>query len=272
MSRIVGSRAPGAFLRACLVALLVALPQLVLGPGTGGPPQVVTLVALMAALFTLAEYAAAAPSLVEFRDAHPYNRLRVLAIALLRSEWHALPLAVPVLGLGRVFATVFDLPWSPVHLLLRTLPAGVEPSLRDTVFTVAAVAYGFSLLMVLAFLLAIRLRGWPVRMTFNVWVNLPQFDPTAGGDVVLRLQQNAVVNVSLGLFLPLIAPMVARLLAAPFDGAALADPAALVWVVIGWAFIPASLVMRGLALHRLAGLIAAHRARLRRRAELAQLA
>jgi hypothetical protein len=148
----------------------------------------------------------------------------------------------------------------------------VAPELSDRVRATVAMAYSISLLMVGSFALAIRRGNWPGRRGFNVWVNLPQFDPTAGGDVVLRLRRDAQVNLALGLLLPLIAPFAADLLAVPFDGAALREPAALVWLVMAWAFVPASLAMRGLALNRLAWLIAAHRARLRRAEALAQAA
>lgn len=280
MSRIVRSRALGAFLRASLVALIAALPQLLLGHGPGGASQVVVLVALLAGLYTFSEYAAEAPSLVEFRDARPYNRLRVatllaalvVACAMLRPDWSSAAAAAPVRWLGEAWARVLDLPWSPVHHLLSTLPDGATPELAGALFAAAAAAYGLSLLMVLAFALVIRLRRWPGQPAFNVWVNLPQFDPTTGGDVVKRLQQNALVNVSLGLLMPLFVPIVADVLQVAFEGAVLRDPAALVWVVVAWAFLPASLAMRGLALHRLAQMIAAHRARLHRASGFAQAA
>ena len=259
------------------MALLVMLPQLLLGHG-GGPAQLSTLMALMAALFTYGEYKARAPSVMEFRDARPYNRIRVgalaaallVACAVLRPDWSDAAAARPFRWLGETWAGLLDLPWSPVHHLLSTLPQGGDPRLAQAVFAAAASAYGLSLGMVMVFGLVIRLHRWPGTPAFNVWVNLPQFDPTAGGDVVQRLQQNALVNVALGLLLPLIVPMVANVLAVPFDGPLLRDPAALVWVVVAWAFIPASLAMRGLALHRLAFLIAARRDSLRRAAGLPQ--
>lgn len=272
------SRAPGAFLRAGVVVLVVALPQLLLGAGPGGPTQIALLIGLMAGLFTFSEYAAEAPIVVEFRDAGPYNRLRVMGVvaavlvacAMLRPDWSHAAAAQPVRWLGQSWAALLDLPWSPVHHLLSRLPEGTEPRLAQALFAAAAAAYGLSLLMVLVFAVVIRLRRWPGTSAFNVWVNLPQFDPTFGGDVVQRLQQNALVNLSLGLLLPLMVPIVADVLQVAFDGPFLRNPAALVWVVVAWAFIPASLAMRGLALHRLARLIAAHRTRLRRVASLPQ--
>ena len=277
MTRLVGLRAPAAFWRACLVGAVVLLPELLLGRGPGGTPQIVALLALLGAIFTFIEYAAASPSIMEFRDARPYNRLRAGSIlvalavvcAMLRPDWRDAAWALPVQWLGEEWGALLALPWSPVHLLANTLPEEVEPALYRAVFAATAAVYGLSLLMVLLFALSVRLRGWPLRSSFNIWVNLPQFDPTAG-DVVERLQQGALVNVALGFLLPLLAPLVADLLSGPFEGGVLRDPAMLVWLVIAWAFVPASLAMRGLALHRLAVLIAAHRERLQRRDSLAQ--
>jgi hypothetical protein len=270
MSRFVGSRAPGAAVRAVIVALLVALPQLLLGQGTGGAPQLVVLVALLAALFTFSEYRAQAPSLVEFRDARPTNRLLVVGLAgallvgcaLLRAGWDEALAVRSARWLGEAWARLLDLPWSPVHHLLSTLPPGADPRLVQVLFAVAAAAYGLSLLTIVLFAVAIRVQRWPGTPAFNLWVNLPQFDPSVG-DVVQRLRQNALVNVSLGLMLPLIIPIVADVLRVGFEGPALRDPAALIWVVVAWAFVPAALAMRGLALHRLAHLIAAQRVRRR---------
>ena len=53
-----------------------------------------------------------------------------------------------------------------------------------------------------AFLVLVRIMNWPVRQgAFNVWVNLPLFDPTAGGDVIYRLQRDARINIALGFLL-----------------------------------------------------------------------
>jgi hypothetical protein len=270
MSRIVRSRAPVAFLRAIFVALLVALPQLLLQPEHTQATQLVALAALLAGGFTFVEYVAPAPSLVEFRDARPYNRIRatfmilgILAACLMfRPGWEAQPLHDLLHHLGEVWHDGL-MPWTPVHLLVGSLPADADPHLVRSVQAAATAIYGLSLLMILTFLVVVRWLNWPGHGVFNVWVNLPQFDPMAGGDVVERLQHDARVNLALGLLLPMIAPMVADLLSAPFDGIALREPVALVWTLMLWAFLPASLAMRGLALHRLASLIASHRARLR---------
>ncbi|EYD75701.1 membrane protein [Rubellimicrobium mesophilum DSM 19309] len=277
MTRLLRSRVAMAVLRAGFMSLLVAMPQLLLGHGTPGSRQLVALFALMAGIFTFSEYAARSPSLVEFRDARPYNRIRVtalatavvLATAVLQEHWRDSLLQVFHAGI-EAWGRAVDVPYTPVHLLVGTLPSDLPPHLVGEVQAAAAAVYTISLLMIATFAATIRWGNWPGRGAFNVWVNLPQFDPTAGGDVVERLQRDAHVNLVLGVLLPLIAPLAANLLALPFQGALLREPAALVWIITAWAFIPANLAMRGLALNRLAWLIAAHRARLRRAEVLAQ--
>lgn len=273
------SRAAKAALRAGFVSLLVALPQLLLGYGTPGTRQLVALFALMAAIFTFSEYAARTPSLIEFRDARPYNLIRILALllaVLLACAMLHDATRSALLGHLQLWAVAggeaLDLPFAPVHLLLGTLPADADARLVAEIRAAATMVYLVSLLMVASFALVIRWGNWPGPGGFNVWINLPQFDPTAGGDVVQRLQRDAHVNLALGILLPALAPLVADILLVPFDGRALREPATLVWIMVAWAFIPANLLMRGLALNRLAWLISAHRARLRRAEILAQAA
>jgi hypothetical protein len=153
-----------------------------------------------------------------------------------------------------------------------TLPAEADPDLVECVRAAAVATYGLSLLMIAAFLVVLHRYDWPGPGGFNVWVNLPQFDPTTGGDVVERMQSDAQANLALGLLLPMLAPLAVNLLSSPFNGLVLREPTALVWTLVIWAFLPASLAMRGLALHRLASLIAAHRARLQQAEGLARLA
>ena len=79
-ARAVVSRMTGAAVRAFLVMVLVATPSVIL-PGIGtDTKQMVALVALFAGALTFAEYNATYPSLVEFRDAPPFNRIRFLML------------------------------------------------------------------------------------------------------------------------------------------------------------------------------------------------
>lgn len=263
------ARIGGAGLRAGAMALLVALPPLVLGEGSEAGGQLVALFALLLFAFTAAEYAAANPSLVEFREAPPYNRLRALALGgsllgaslVLREGEGGTGAGTAELLLRALAARLgeaLDRPLSPVRLLAASLAQG-EPGRAASLGAAAGVAYAVSLLVAGGFALALRLRGWPSARSFNLWVNLPQFDPTAARDVVGRLQAEANLNLSLGVLLPWVLPVAVRL--APLEGSALAEPTAIAWTVTAWAFLPASLLMRGAALHRVAGMIAAQRRR-----------
>ena len=107
-----------------------------------------------------------------------------------------------------------------------------------------------------------RAIGWPNRMGgFNVWINLPTFDPTTGGDVVDRLQRDARFNIALGFLLPFIIPAAVKLASLAFSPVTLESPQTLIWTMTAWAFLPASLFMRGIAMGRIAGMIAEKRKR-----------
>ncbi|MCC5974449.1 MAG: hypothetical protein JJT81_10410 [Rubellimicrobium sp.] len=264
------TRLTGALLRAAAIMALITMPYLIL-PGTAADTsQIVVLLALIAGIFTLVEYVSAAPSVIEFRDAPPFNRLRflalfvtVLAMAMIQ-RGHVDPST-----LTRVFdvtgsriGAMIDFPYSPVRLVLLILPPAADAALVENLRTAAGISYLTSLVMLLVFVTLIRFRDWPVRDgAFNVWVNLPTFDPTAGGDVVERLNRDAHVNLILGFLLPFMIPAAMKLASDMIDPISLADPFTLIWTMTAWAFLPASLLMRGIALLRVAQLITDQRRR-----------
>jgi hypothetical protein len=90
---------------------------------------------------------------------------------------------------------------------------------------------------------------------------MPTFDPMAGGDVVTRLRRDAVLNVLLGLILPLLIPPAVHYAAAGGQVNGLSEPRFLIWTMTAWAFLPAMLIMRGMAILRVARMIEAQRAR-----------
>jgi hypothetical protein len=127
----------------------------------------------------------------------------------------------------------------------------------------AGIATLVMLFSIFCFALLIRLNQWPNRgSSFNVWINLPTFDPTTGGDVVKRLRRDSLVNVILGVFAPFVLPVVAVVAANHIEINVLSSPHALVWGITLWMFIPLSMLMRGLAMSRVADMIGQRRARL----------
>ena len=258
------SRIGGAVFRAFLVVIMIVTPSMLLPGTTSDAAQIVMLVAIFAAGLTLFEYASAYPGLVEFRDAPPFNRIRfgslfltVICLSLLMQGSIA-PTATSTFfaSIGSVVGRVIDFPYSPVRLVVLMLPpeASIEHIrlVRDT----AGIAYFISLVTLAVFVLLQRVRRWPTRAgTFNVWVNLPTFDPTAGGDVVERLERDARFNIALGFLLPFLTPAVVKSATSLFGSVTLDNPHTLIWTVTAWAFLPASLFMRGIAMGRIAALI-----------------
>lgn len=264
------SRFAGALLRAAFVVVLISTPSLVV-PGTHfDTTQIVSLLALVGAVFTFVEYNSAYPSLVEFRDAPPFNRVRfgalflsVFALSIIaRGNADPSTLTEFIHVVGRRLSELLDFPYSPVRLMVVMLPEGASIEVVEAVRTAAGVSYLISILSLSIFVLILRTNQWPSpQRGFNVWTNLPTFDPTAGGDVVDRLQRDAQINLVLGFLLPFLIPAVVKLMSALFDPITLAEPHTLIWTVTAWAFLPSSLLMRGIAMGRVARMIEEKRKR-----------
>jgi len=262
------SRLSGAIVRAMLVVLLVATPSMLLPGVSNDGKQIVALVAIFGAALTIFEYASAYPGLVEFRDAPPFNRIRfaslfstVFLLSLIsRGNVDPTTLTQFVQAVGGLVGFAIDFPYSPVRLVVLMLPENTGTEQVALVRTAAGMSYLISLLTLAVFLIILRLQNWPsVNGSFNVWVNLPTFDPTAGRDVVHRLQRDARFNIALGFLLPFLTPVAMKSAASLFGSVTLENPQTLIWTVSAWAFLPASLFMRGIALARVADMISAKR-------------
>lgn len=260
----------GALVRAVLVAVAVALPSALLPGVQPDVAPVVVLFALFAGTLTLVEYATRYPGLVEFRYAPPYNRLRFFMVVatllllsyLIRAETQPGTFADFVAALGAMVGGWLDFAYSPVRLMLLTLPPTATAAEVAGLRAAAALGALVALFTLALFALWLALAQWPARRsTFNVWVNLPTFDPTTGGDVVDRLERDARVNLILGCLLPFLFPAT-LLVSAPMLGPlSESGPQTRIWVMTAWAVLPASLVMRGVALARIARMIRALRQR-----------
>ncbi len=257
-------------MRGLFVALLIATPALLLPEVADHQSQIVVLVALLAAFLTFVEYNSNAPSIVEFRDAPPFNRVRYVTLfitvftltAIAKGKTDPSALTSGLASIGLIVGNSIDFPYSPVRLVVLMLPSDVSMERVEDVRVAAGLAYMISLMALATFVLIVRIGGWPVRQrAFNVWVNLPLFDPTAGGDVVLRLRRDARFNIAFGFLLPFIIPAVVKATSDLLDPITLEHPQTLIWTITAWAFLPASMIMRGIAMNRVAELIEAKRKR-----------
>ena len=258
------NRATGAAVRAFLVMVLVVLPSVILPAIGTDTKQIVALIALFAGTLVFVEYNAVYPSLVEFRDGAPFNRIRylmLLAIVLFLSVIVADrddPTTVSGLfhALGHIVGEALDFPYSPVRLATYMLPDSATAEQIADVRTTAGTAYLISLVSLAVFVIVLKLAGWPSTKTaFNVWVNLPTFEPTAGGDVVDRLDRDARVNLGVGFLLPFVVPALIALFTAGLPLSIVTSHQTLIWSIAAWAFLPASLLMRGVAMSRIADMI-----------------
>lgn len=266
-------------MRGLFVALLIATPALLLPDVATDQSQIVVLVALLAAFLTFVEYNSNAPSIVEFRDAPPFNRVRFIALfitvfvltVIAKGKTDPTALTEGLASIGKIVGHAIDFPYSPVRLVVLMLPAHVTLDAIQDVRVAAGLAYIISLVTLVVFVLVVRVGGWPVSNgPFNVWVNLPLFDPTAGGDVLVRLRRDARFNIAFGFLLPFLIPAVVKATSDLLDPITLANPQTLIWTITAWAFLPASMIMRGIAMNRVADLIAAKRKRAYANAAAAQ--
>jgi len=264
------SQLTGALVRAILMVILVATPSMLV-PGTSADTaQIIALVAIFAAALTLFEYASTYPGLVEFRDAPPFNRIRFLSLfatifllsIIARGTTQPTTATMFVEAVGTLIGQALDFPYSPVRLLVLMLPENADYQDIVTLRTAAGISYLISLISLAFFVLSLRVMGWPSRFgAFNVWVNLPTFDPTAGGDVVDRLERDARINIALGFLLPFLTPAVIKAAASLFGSVSMSNSQTMIWTVAAWAFLPASLFMRGIAMGRIATMISDERRR-----------
>jgi hypothetical protein len=262
----VTSRLTGAIVRAVLVMMVITFPSVVMIDVGADTNQTVTLAALILGGMVFAEYKAVYPSLIEFRDAAPFNRLRFVMFA---STLMALSLAHPntilpyeiqiqCLTIANQVGSALDFPFSPARLLSQTADDGTtQEFLRNG----AGLAYVICLAWMAIFTAFVRIGGWPSsKKPLNVWVNLPMFDPTAGSDVVVRLSRYGRWNILLGFVLPFLIPLVVGVFAGQHGVFQSIPLHSLIWMIALWAYFPASLILRGTALLRIAELIVQTRA------------
>jgi hypothetical protein len=270
------SQLTGALLRAVLIMVLVATPSMILMDVTTDTKQMVALVALFLGLLTFVEYTSTYPSLVEFRDAPPFNRIRFVMLfatvfflsTIERGKVMPSTLTEFTDAVGALIGVSMDFPYSPVRLATLMMAQDASAEQVAAVRTAAGMAYLISLVSLAVFLTVLKSGNWPARgRAFNVWTNLPTFDPTTGGDVVMRLQRDARVNIALGFLLPFLTPAVVMISSSGFEPLSMTSSQTLIWTITAWAFLPASLFMRGIAMWRVADMIVE-----RRKANRAQIA
>ena len=264
------SRLIFALIRALLIALLVVTPSLLLPSTAEDTAQIVVVLAILASILTFAEYFSKYPSIIEFRFAPPMNRLRYIGLGVTvlfltlvaRGQTDPTNVTRFLKTLGDGIGKAIDFSYSPVHQVVLMLPPNASAALIDSVRTAAGISYMVSILILFIFITMVRFFGWPLRKgSFNVWLNLPLFDPSGGGDVLFRLRRDAGLNIVLGALLPFLIPAAVNMVSEMISPISVDNPQTLIWMMSAWAFLPASMLMRGIAMERIADLIEQKRAR-----------
>lgn len=260
----------GAITRAILVALLVATPTLILPGVSESSRELAMVIALVLAAVTLFEYGSSHPGLIEFRFAPPFNRIRFVALfttvfllALMMRQGHISEVSQLAGRIGLVVGNAMDFPFSPVRVMTELLTKNAPNEVVMMVRSAAGLSYIISLVSLAFFMISMRLLPWPLGdHAFNIWVNLPTFDSVSSADIEQRLIRDARVNIILGFTLPFLGPLVAQYVAGHYQLSTTNYSQTLIWTVAIWAFLPASLFMRGMAMGKLARMIKRKRQRL----------
>lgn len=255
----------GAIFRAFWVIVVVAIPSLVLPSASQGAAEFSLIIGGIIAIFTVFEYGSDSPGFVDFRFAPPYNRFRAFTIAIqvilvtLVARAIELNLAdAAILDWAQTIAVFMDFPFSPVSNSWDLLIEG--SGLSDTsaillVYTTSiSFVAGFAFMIIFSTMLWVF--KWPLdRASFNLWINLPMFQPSDGVSVPKRLRRDALVNIILGLTLIYALPYL------PIAGLdwlttdLFENNQALIWAAVLWVFIPTTLLARAAAMWKIARII-----------------
>lgn len=260
----------GAIVRALLVLVVVAAPAFLLPSVSQAAQEISLIIGGIAGAFTLFEYASTHPGLVDFRFAPPYNRIRFVTFAaqvialvfLCRATSGADAFSPDVLAYADQAFSLMNLPLSPVRVAVEMIGEGASDAFRTLLGRAAAISFLMAFVSFAFFALTLWVFRWPVgRDNFNLWVNLPTFEPSSGRDVERRLFRDGTANLLIGIGLPFIIPVMASRSGGWFDPSVLENYQPLIWGAALWAFLPASLIIRGAALIKVGWLVKRSRSR-----------
>lgn len=258
-------RLVGAIIRALLVVAVVAIPSLLLPSASQGAFEFSLIIGSIIGFFTLFEYGSTNPGFVDFRFAPPYNRFRAFTIAIqvivitliCRSVELNLHDAA-VLEWAQTIGAYLDFKYSPVSEAINIILSEAEFSSTTAILLVYSISMSFVIGVggTLIFSLILWVFKWPRdRLEFNLWANMPTFQPSEGASVTKRLRRDAIVNVVLAVVLIYALPYT---LMYGFDWLTVdifENNQALVWATTLWVFVPTSLLARAAAMLKIARVI-----------------
>lgn len=234
-------RLGGAVICAGLICAIVIWPLLVLPVhGDHNRPLIMT-VALFAGVVIFAEYVARTPSLIEFRHAPPYNSIRFIGFAA------TLIMVTLAATDGRINNIAQPPTWAPVTFYGGY---GTNPLSR-----VVSFGLGAACVMVTSFGISLLFK-WPENgQRFNVWENLPMFYVSTSVSKVPALRRHAAISTIWAILSIIAFPLIWYVLDIFFPLTSSVTILSKIWMVTIWAFLPANLIMRAIALWRVAQVV-----------------
>ncbi len=255
----------GAIFRAIWVVAAVTIPSLLLVSSSQGALEFALIIGGIIGLFTVFEYGSESPGFIDFRFAPPYNRFRAFTVGIqiiyVTLVCRAVELNLTdaiILDWTQRAAALLDFPFSPVAHATDIVLENASFSDTSAVLLIytasASFAVGFGLTIFFSSLL--WLFNWPVdRANFNLWTNLPMFQPSEGYAVPRRLRRDAMVNVALAIMLLYALPYALKYGFTWLTADLLESNQALIWATVLWIFIPSSLFARATAMWKIARII-----------------
>lgn len=255
----------GAIFRAFWVVVVAAIPSLLLPSASQGAVEFALIIGGIIGIFTFFEYGSTTPGFVDFRFAPPYNRFRAFTIA---SQIITITLVCRAVELGLSEAYVVDLARQATRMLdfnYSPVSMGIDAILTDSRFsdtTAILMVYsittsfvvGLGLTAVFAFIIWVF--PWPNdRENFNLWANLPTFQPKDGSNIPRRLRRDAYFNVILGAALIYALPMLPTVGLDWLTVDVFENSQAMVWAATFWVFIATSLIARAIAMLKIARIL-----------------
>lgn len=257
------TRLAGASVRAALVAAMIVLPAIVLPEISPNAADIAIVSAAIAAAFVIFEYGFTTPSLIEFRFASPYNRIRFALLAILitsiafafRGTVEETATTIAVSSFAVTSAEAWSFAGSPLAFF-NVLTQQLDAEGRVLLSNAAALSLSVTVLALIVFGAIIWLFHWPLKAkNFNLWVNMPNFDGGIGVETQQTLRQSALISMIIGFSLPFLIPQAAYAFMGPLQPITAANSLLLLWMIAIWCFVPAASVLRSVALYKVANLV-----------------
>lgn len=256
------TRLAGGLIRALLVVVIIAAPAFMLPSVSQAAQEISLIVGAIIGAFTMFEYASSHPGLVDFRFAPPYNRIRfitfcvlIVALIFLCRETSSSQ-SLQMLQIADSASNLVNFPLSPVNTTVALIGEGASEEHKLLLLRALSLSFLITFVSFAFFALLLWFFRWPVgREKFNLWANLPTFEPSSGRDVERRMMRDGFANILIGICTPYLLPVVTSRSGGWFDPTVLENHQPLIWACVAWAFIPASMIIRGAALLKVGWLV-----------------